>query len=666
LDWMMPKLSGAEVLEQLRVASEPGPYLPILVITALPQFTTRKEALGAGATDFLNKPYDAAEIVLRVGNLLATRFLQLELIAQNQSLEKRVEERTAELSKANAALQRQSLVRERAAQAAVQITEEWEQSFDAVADHICILDLEGKIVRANRTMRERFEPIHGPLTGVDYRLCYCGSATPDPEPPCAEVLVKNRPVVWEGELPTIAGWHWIAAYPLSEQGVQWGAISVVRDMTARKEAEQALREAQEELEARVRDRTQELEAANSALSTQSIISKRAEKAVSFQAHMLESISEAVIATDPVGKILYVNQFAERLYGWPAHEMIGRDVVEIIVPQPSREKGRDIMEALKKGQTWSGEFLVQRRDGTTFPAAVTDSPLFDESGNLTAIIGISQDVTKRKEAEEALRLSEEKLRLAVNGADLGTWDWNVQSDQTRCSARTEEMFGLAPGTGRTRDAFLEAVHPEDRGLFAEALQRSIETHTPHEVDYRVVHSDGSIRWIRARGGVRANGDGQVTDMSGTVHDVTERERMKEKLRETEARYHRVAANAPGMIYQFVQRAGGSMEFLYVSEGSRELFGIEPAAIAADANVLVGRIHPADLASFEQSVEESRSSLRDWQWEGRFVRAPGDDLWISGASRPVQHPNGDVVWDGLLTDMTARMKIEEQLQDSAREN
>ena len=106
LDWIVPPLSGAELLRKLRAKIEPTNYLPILVVTALSRPEVRNEALGAGATDFLVKPYDAAEIILRVGNLLQTRFLYLEVEEQNRLLRTRIDEATAELSKSNAALER--------------------------------------------------------------------------------------------------------------------------------------------------------------------------------------------------------------------------------------------------------------------------------------------------------------------------------------------------------------------------------------------------------------------------------------------------------------------------------------------------------------------------------------------------------------------------------
>lgn len=119
--------------------------------------------------------------------------------------------------------------------------EEWEMSFDALPEHICILDMSGTILRANKIMRERFEAIHGELRGLDYRLIYCGTATPDPQPPCAAVLSGSPAVMEESELPAIDGWFIVSSFPLfNEEKEQIGAVSVVTDITDRKQTERNL------------------------------------------------------------------------------------------------------------------------------------------------------------------------------------------------------------------------------------------------------------------------------------------------------------------------------------------------------------------------------------------------------------------------------------------
>src|SRR5947209_5504565 len=156
--------------------------------------------------------------------------------------------------------------------------------------------------------------------------------------------------------------------------------------------------------------------------------RRAEESLRFQSHLLDTVEQAVIATDLAGKITYWNRYAEKLYGWAAHEVLGRDIVEVTPAEISREQAAEIMSRLAAGEPWSGEFEVRRRDGTTFPASVTDTPIQDESGNLTGIVGVSADITERRRAEEALREAEKRSlreyemllqRLTHLASSLGT-------------------------------------------------------------------------------------------------------------------------------------------------------------------------------------------------------------------------------------------------------
>ena len=143
------------------------------------------------------------------------------------------------------------------------------------------------------------------------------------------------------------------------------------------------------------------------------------------------------------------------------------------------------------------------------------------------------------------------------------------------------------------------------------------------------------------------------------EIAERELAQLALDKSNSRYQCFAAHAPSMLYQFVRHLDGSMAFPHVSEGSRELFAKEPAEIEADANVLLSQIHAEDLASFARSVDESATTLRDWRWEGRFIGFPGKEVWIQGVSRPEPQPDGSIVWDGLLIDVTERRQAQEEL-------
>ena len=126
--------------------------------------------------------------------------------------------------------------------------------------------------------------------------------------------------------------------------------------------------------------------------------KQAEERIQFQSRLLDAVGQAVIATDLRGRITYWNRSAEELYGWSAQEVMGRSVMEVTPSKEQLERADEIMTELRAGRNWSGEFVVQRRDGTTFPAIVTNTPVYDERGNLVGIIGVSTDITERKQVE----------------------------------------------------------------------------------------------------------------------------------------------------------------------------------------------------------------------------------------------------------------------------
>ena len=152
-------------------------------------------------------------------------------------------------------------------------------------------------------------------------------------------------------------------------------------------------------------------------------------------------------------------------------------------------------------------------------------------------------------------------------------------------------------------------------------------------------------------------------TGYLRDISERRQTEDALRESETRYQRIAANVPGMVYQFVLHPDGSVAFPFASEGSRELYGIEPADITANPMLLIGIIHPDDQEAFELSVAESARTLEPWKWAGRFKHhRTGMYRWVEGASRPQQEPDGDILWDGLLVDITHRMEAEAELRDA----
>ncbi len=137
--------------------------------------------------------------------------------------------------------------------------------------------------------------------------------------------------------------------------------------------------------------------------------RNAEAVLRFQARLLDSVGEAVIATDLRGSITYWNRYAETLYGWHAREALGQNLVALTVPESSRKVAAEILRQLQSGKSWFGESIIRRRDGTILTALVANTPIYEPVDRMVGVIGISTDVTTRKQAETELRDSREQLR-----------------------------------------------------------------------------------------------------------------------------------------------------------------------------------------------------------------------------------------------------------------
>jgi PAS domain S-box-containing protein len=138
----------------------------------------------------------------------------------------------------------------------------------------------------------------------------------------------------------------------------------------------------------------------------------ADEQILFQAKLLDAVAEAVIATDLEGRVLYWNRFAEALYGWPSSEAVGRNIMELNGAPESEDDARAIMEALQRGESWSGEVVLSRRDKSKFTALVTDSPIRDASGRLVGIVGASRDNSERRRTQEHQQLLINELNHRV--------------------------------------------------------------------------------------------------------------------------------------------------------------------------------------------------------------------------------------------------------------
>lgn len=240
------------------------------------------------------------------------------------------------------------------------------------------------------------------------------------------------------------------------------------------------------------------------------------------ASVLDAISRAVVATDTAGSIVYWNTGAERLYGWRAEEALGRDIVELLVPQSLVDQANEILEKVGVGEDWSGEFLIRHKDGHTCEIAIVHRAVIDEQGHVVAVVGEAEDVSAERRLASELRTTRDEQRLALQAGRLGILRWDRATTQVSLDETAEALLGLQPGAfDGTSQAWISMLHAEDRDRVLATLERALDAKGSYDLEYRVVWPDGSIHWLQGRGQVTLDDAGNVTGRIGCMTDITAR-------------------------------------------------------------------------------------------------------------------------------------------------
>jgi len=207
-----------------------------------------------------------------------------------------------------------------------------------------------------------------------------------------------------------------------------------------------------------------------------------EERLRMQARMLDAVGDAVIATDTRNRIIYWNEAATTTYGWTTEEAIGRDRIEIAIPIISDTEAREIADRIKKGETWTGEYVVKHQDGHEFPIYASDAPIFDDNGKLIAIIGASHDISERKRAEEELKQKHEDLNAAYEEITATQEELRQNIDELTRAEKT-----LSESEEKFRVLFTQMVE-------GSGLHEIVYSASGDPVDYRILDINPSFERI----------------------------------------------------------------------------------------------------------------------------------------------------------------------------
>jgi PAS domain S-box-containing protein len=412
-----------------------------------------------------------------------------------------------------------------------------------------------------------------------------------------------------------------------EEGQEGRFVAVVRDITERKQAEQALRESEEKF------RT-----------------------------IVEASPIGIFMIDPSGSVTYGNAADLRMTGLSWEDTLGTRWIKAIHPEDRVQVLADWQAAMQQGKSYVGTGRYLHEDGTIVWWDV-QTVAVRVSGRLLGHVGMVVDITVRKQAEDALRASEERLRLSLEAASQGIYDLNVQTGEALVSSGYASMLGYDPATfHETTDAWIERLHPDDRERVADYYRAYVAGEIPeYRVEFRQRTYGGDWRWVLSLGRiVERDARGEPLRMLGTHTDITERKRVEESLRISEERFQIVARATNEAIWDWDLNTD-EVEW---NQGFQDLFGYKSEDIEPSAQSWTSRLHPDDRGRVIAEIHAAIGSGKQfWCDEYRFLRADGSHAHIfdrgyiihDSAAKPIR-------MIGSMQDITERKQAEEALRAS----
>ena len=328
--------------------------------------------------------------------------------------------------------------------------------------------------------------------------------------------------------------------------------------------------------------------------------RRAQREERLQRAFYEAIVEhagtMVVVLDAQGRIVRFNRACESVSGRSSDEVQGRRPWEVLIPLEQAEAVRqEAFAALSESpRAWSGRYTNEwvAADGTRALIDWYNSVLLDDDGRLAYVVSVGVDITEHRRIENDLLRNKQRLNEAQRIAQVGSWELDLGSGRLAWSHEVFRIFEIDPAHfGASYEAFLAAIHPDDRAEVDTAYTKSLADRAPYRIQHRLRMPDGRIKWVEERCESTFDVDGKPLLSRGTVQDITELKRAEQSLRDTKALLAQAQSLAHLGNWSFDLDSGQAAWSLE----EYRLLGYEPDAVEAGRDSFVRAIHPDDRSA-----------------------------------------------------------------------
>ncbi|WP_322046383.1 PAS domain S-box protein [Paraburkholderia sp. J67] len=388
---------------------------------------------------------------------------------------------------------------------------------------------------------------------------------------------------------------------------------------------------------------------------------------------LASIGDGVIATDCESRITLINPVAEALTGWSQVEAVGQPLAKVLVliDEDTNTPLDDVSAAVLRAQA-SVDLPVRTRlvgrHGRDVPVETRGTPIVDDVGQVAGVVLAIRDVTQARRAAQAeiLRETNERLGTAMWGSNVGVWELECDGEDERHWVlrcwNVREWLGYgehagAPSFGR----FMDLVHPDDRDRFGDAIRSQSKAGGALAVEHRLLHSDGSYRWVLTRGTSRRHGGSAPGRLSGTLIDITELKRAELALRASEERFRGTFENAAVGI----AHCASDGRFLRVNQRYCEIVGYTREALLnmTFRDVTDAASLPASVSRFAQLFEKK---IPHYAEDKLLIRGDGARVWVNVCVAMQWEPDEQIYHTiAVLQDISGRKALEATVREARDE-